>query len=145
MTERISLVDYLVLEDRPHLQAHECASCSARYFDRRNGCARCGGTDFADVDIDPAGTLRAYTIVSKAAPGIAVPFAAAVVECAGTLVRGNIINTEIDAANLRLGMEVRLAVSSIGLDDDGVEAVGFGFEPVGVSQRRGLDSTGVTS
>jgi hypothetical protein len=30
-----------------------------------------------------------------------------------------------------LGMKVRLATTSLGVDDEGIEAIGFGFEPVG--------------
>ena len=29
------VVDYLVLDPEPHLRAHECTSCGARFFDRR--------------------------------------------------------------------------------------------------------------
>ena len=44
--------------------------------------------------------------------------------------RGNIINVEPDPEHVTLGMKVRLATYSIGTDDDGTEAIGFGFEPV---------------
>src|ERR1700676_3243204 len=91
MSEQIPIVDYLVLGDDPHLVAHECVACGARYFDRRNACAACTTTDFATADIDRQGTLRAFTIVSFAAPGIPVPYVAGVVNCGGTSVRANII------------------------------------------------------
>ena len=48
MTKQIPLVDYLVLGDPPHLVAHECTTCGARYFGRRNACASCFGTEFKD-------------------------------------------------------------------------------------------------
>ena len=39
-------------------------------------------------------------------------------------------HTEFPAAeHVSLGMKVRLATTSLGKDDEGVEAVGFGFEP----------------
>jgi uncharacterized OB-fold protein len=74
--------------------------------------------------------VRAFTIVSMAAPGIPVPFVAAVVDCDGTSVRGNIINTEPDPEHVQLGMKVKLATYSIGADDNGTEAIGFGFEKI---------------
>ena len=37
------------------------------------------------------GEVRAFTIVAFAAPGVPVPFVAAVIDCGGTSVRGNII------------------------------------------------------
>jgi len=130
MPGQVPLVDYLVLGNDPHLIAHECKSCGARYFDRRNACANCEGDQFTDVDIPTTGELRAFTIVSMAAPGIDVPFAAGVVDCGGTSVRGNVINTPPDPEHVTLGMKVKLATYSIGKDDDGTEAIGFGFEPI---------------
>ena len=127
---RIPLVDYLVLGDRPHLVANECTGCGARYFDRRNACARCFGTEFRSAEVATEGEVRAFTIVTLAAPGIPVPFAAAVVDCGGTSVRGNLINVDPDPEHVHLGMKVRLATYSLGADDDGTEAVGFGFEPI---------------
>jgi uncharacterized protein len=129
MAKQIPLVDYLVLGDSPHLAAHECTACGARYFDRRNACASCFGTAFRTVDVATEGELEAFTIVSFAAPGIPVPFVAGVVDCSGTAVRANVINTEPDPEHVKLGMKVRLATYSLGTDDEGTEAVGFGFEP----------------
>ena len=127
---QIPFVDYLVLDDGdPHLVAHECTACGARYFDRRNACASCSGTDFSTVDIATDGVVRSFTIVTFAAPGVEVPFVAAVVDCDGTSVRGNVINCPPDPEHVKLGMKVRLATYSMGADDHGVEAVNYGFEP----------------
>jgi uncharacterized OB-fold protein len=130
MAERIPLVSYLELGDQPHLVANECTSCGARFFDRRNACASCFGTDFRDVDIPTEGEVKSFTIVAFASPGVPVPFVAAVVDCAGTSVRTNLINVEPDDDHVSLGMKVRLATYSMGEDSNGVEAVGFGFEPI---------------
>jgi uncharacterized OB-fold protein len=127
---KVPLVEYLDLSGPPHLVATECTSCGARYFDRRNACASCEGTDFKKVDIATSGEVRSFTIVSLAAPGVQVPFVAAVVDCDGTSVRGNIINTEPDPDHVSLGMKVKLATYPIGTDDDGTEAIAFGFEPI---------------
>ena len=131
MAQPIPLVDYLVLGDHPYLEANECTSCGAQFFDRRNACAACEATEFKKVEIPTTGEVRAFTIVSFAAPGIPVPFVAAVVDCEGTSVRANLINVEPDPEHVTLGMKVRLATEVIGTDDEGTEAVGFGFEPLG--------------
>jgi uncharacterized OB-fold protein len=68
--------------------------------------------------------------VAFAAPGVPVPFVAGVVDCDGTSVRGNVINTEPDPDHVSLGMKVKLATYVVGTDDDGTEAIGFGFEPL---------------
>ncbi|HEY1829924.1 MAG TPA: OB-fold domain-containing protein [Acidimicrobiales bacterium] len=131
MANQIPLVDYLVLGDSPHLVAHECTSCGARFFDRRNACASCEGTDFKPADVATTGEVRAFTIVTFAAPGIDVPYVAAVVDCEGTSVRANLINVQPDPEHVSLGMKVQLATTPIGADETGTEAVGFGFEPLG--------------
>ena len=127
---QVPLVDYLVLGDSPHLVAHECTNCGARFFDRRNACANCSGTDFNNVDVATDGELKAFTIVSMAAPGIPVPFVAGVIDCDGTSVRANVVNTPPDPDHVTLGMKVRLTTVPVGTDSEGTEAVGFGFEPV---------------
>jgi len=134
---KIPIVDYLVLEPEPHLRAHECASCKARYFDRRNACANCSGTKFADVDVDTTGMLTTYTIVSYAPPGVDAPFVAAIVDCGGTSVRGKLLNVTPVPGNIALGMPLRLATYSLGADSGGIEAIGYGFAPTG-----GRDTSG---
>jgi len=130
VAQQVPLVDYLVLGDDPHLVAKECTGCGARFFDRRNACAACGGTEFGDARIATDGEVRAFTIVAFAAPGVPVPFVAAVVDCGGTSVRGNVVNVEPDPDHVSLGMKVRLTTVSVGTDSAGTEAVGFGFEPL---------------
>ena len=131
MSTQVPMVDYLTLGDAPHLVANECVSCGARFFDRRNACANCSGVEFHKVDIGTEGVVRSFTIVTFAAPGVPVPFAAVIVDCGGTSVRGNMINIDPTPETVTLGMKVRLATYSLGSDDNGVEAIGFGFEPVG--------------
>ena len=119
MGRQIGHVDYLALGGEPHLVAHECTGCGARYFDRRNACAGCFATGFRSVDIPTTGEVRAFTIVSMAAPGIPVPFVAAVVDCGGTSVRANVINVAADPDHVTTGMKVRLATYSLGTDEAG--------------------------
>ena len=45
---------------------------------------------------------------------------------------GNVINVTPDPEHVRTGMKVQLATYVVGTDDEGTEAVGFGFEPVEV-------------
>jgi len=131
MAGQIPLVDYLVLGDSPHLEENECTNCGARFFDRRNACAGCFGTDFRTVAVGTEGSLRTFTIVAFAAPGVQVPFVSGVVDCDGTSVRTNIINVEPDPEHVHTGMKVKLATYSLGTDENGTEAIRFGYEPVG--------------
>lgn len=129
MMTQVPHVNYLVLGDTPHLVANECTSCGARFFDRRNACASCFATDFRQVDVPTEGEVVSFTIVTFASPGVPVPFVAAIVKCGGTSVRANIINCDPTPEKVSLGMRVKLATYSLGADDNGVEAIGFGFEP----------------
>ncbi len=86
--------------------------------------------DFTKAAIATEGEVKAFTIVSFAAPGIDVPFVAALVDCDGTSVRGNLVNVEPDPEHVHLGMKVKLVTTSVGTDSAGTEAIGFGFEPV---------------
>jgi uncharacterized OB-fold protein len=127
-SRQVPIVDYLVLGDRPHLRAAVCADCGATFFGRRNACASCGGRSFSSTEVATEGELRSFTIVHQAAAGIPTPFVAAVIDCDGIPVRGNVINTPSDPEHVSLGMKVRLATYSLG-ERAGVEAVGYGFEP----------------
>jgi uncharacterized OB-fold protein len=129
MADQIPLVRYLVLGDEPHLEAQECESCGARFFDRRNACAGCGQDRFRTVAVPTEGELRAFTIVSFAAPGVPVPFVAGLIDCGGTSVRGNVVNVPPDPEHVQLGMKLRLTTFPIGADTTGTEAVAYGFEP----------------
>ena len=127
----ISLVDYLSIDDgTPRLVANECTSCGARYFDRRNACAACFAQEFRPAEVARDGVLRAFTIVHFAAEGVTVPFVAGVVDCDGTSVRGNIVNVAPDPEHVSVGMKVRLTTVLVGTDQDGVDAIGYAFEPV---------------
>lgn len=126
---QIPLVDYLVLGDNPHLVANECTNCGARYFDRRNACAACFATDFRRVEIPTEGEVASFTIVTMASPGVEVPFVSSIIDCGGTSVRANLRNVPPDDDHVKLGMKVRLCTYSMGIKN-GVEGIGFGFEPV---------------
>lgn len=128
---QVPLVDYLRLGDRPYLRANECQSCGARYFDRRNACAKCGRTEFGHARVENRGVVRSFTIVHRAAPGIPVPYVSAIIETEdGTSVRSNVVNCRADPERVMLGMAVKLTTYPIGIDDEGTEAIAFGYEPI---------------
>ena len=128
--KRIPVVDYLVLEREPHLVAQACTACGALFFDRRNACARCGERAFERKALATTGVLRSFTIVHRAAPNVPVPYVSSVVELdGGGVVKGNIVDAGSDPEKFELGMAVRLTTFACGVDDEGTEAVAFGFTP----------------
>ena len=132
MGSQVPIVDYLVLDDgAPHLVAHACERCGALYFDRRNACAKCGATQFGVMRLGDRGTVRSYTIVHRAAPTVKTPYVSAIVDLeGGGVVKTNIVNVEPDPEHVELKMPVRMTTFVAGVDDDGTEAVAFGFEPL---------------
>ncbi|HEY1635313.1 MAG TPA: OB-fold domain-containing protein [Acidimicrobiales bacterium] len=131
MGERVSVVDYLVLDDgEPYLVATACRGCGATYFERHNACGRCFGTSFERRRMESTGTVRSYTIVHRAAPGVAVPYVAAIIELdGGGVVKANIRDVEPEPAQVGLGMPVAMTTFVAGTDDEGTEAVAFGYSP----------------
>jgi uncharacterized protein len=130
MTQQLPYVSYLQLGDDPHLVAQECSSCGALFLDRRNACASCGGLDFSVRPLAGDGTLRAFTIVHRATPDVKVPYVSAIVDLdGGGVVKANLVGVEPDPGQVQLGMRVRLTTFGVGTDSEGVEAVGFGYQP----------------
>ena len=131
MAKQIPMVDYLVLDGDPHLTANECKECGALYYDRRNGCAHCGGADFGRRDLATTGVVRSFAIIHQASPGVTVPYVSSVVDLeGGGSVKANVLNVAPEPDNFSLGMKVKLTTFVAGTDDDGTEAIAFGFEPV---------------
>lgn len=128
--KRIPVVDYLALGDEPHLVANACRACGALFFDRRNACARCGKREFERKPLARTGVLRSFTIIQRAAPGVAVPYVSSVVELdGGGVVKANLVDAGTEAEKIDLGMKVKLTTFVCGRDEEGTEAVAFGFAP----------------
>jgi len=128
---QVPMVDYLVLDDgEPHLVANACTACGALYFDRRNACARCGAGDFTKQGLASDGQVRAFTIVHRASPGVPAPYVSAVVDLdGGGVVKANIVDVDPVPEKISLGMRVKMTTFVAGTDDDGTEAIAFGFAP----------------
>ncbi|HAM03091.1 MAG TPA: hypothetical protein DCQ30_12830 [Acidimicrobiaceae bacterium] len=127
---QVPVVGYLVLGDDPHLVANACRSCGALYFDRRNACARCGARHFDLRPLATTGVLRSFTIIHRAAPNVPVPYVSSVVELdGGGVVKANLLEAGTDADKIDLGMPVKLTTFACGTDEEGTEAVAFGFVP----------------
>ena len=129
-TRRIPVVDYLVLGGEPHLEANACSACGALFFDRRNACARCGKLDFTRKALATTGTVRSFTIIHRAAPNVPVPYVSSVIELdGGGVVKANLMDAGAAPDKIDLGMRVRMTTFTCGRDEEGTEAVAFGFTP----------------
>jgi uncharacterized OB-fold protein len=110
--------------------AWEAVGSGARYFDRRNADAKDGGTEFRRTKLGRSGVVRSFTIVHRAVPGVPTPYVSAIVDLDGSgSVKANLVNVPPDPEHVRLGMAVTLTTFPAGTDDEGTEAIAFGFEP----------------
>ncbi|MGZ8751386.1 MAG: Zn-ribbon domain-containing OB-fold protein [Acidimicrobiia bacterium] len=139
MGKQIPIVDYLVLDDGdPHLVANESEVSGALYFDRRNADAKSGEAGFRRRTLANEGTIRTFTIVYRAAPGVPTPYVSVVVDLdGGGVVKANLLNIVPDPANVATGMRVRMTTYPVGTDDDSTEAIAFAYEPVVPSSTTG--------
>jgi uncharacterized OB-fold protein len=126
---QVPAVDYLVLEDGPpHLVGNRCTACGATYLGRRNACARCGALAFDKVALAERGKVESFTVVHRGAPKKTGPFVSALVRLDdGVYVKGNLLGVPPDASAVDFDVPVRLQTFVAGTDDDGTEAVAFGF------------------
>jgi uncharacterized OB-fold protein len=126
------IVPFLALGAQPHLMGLRCANCGATYLKSgRVACAKCGeARRFEDVRLSDRGTLWVYSIVHQSAPGIAVPYVAAVVDLPEKVaVRCTLIDVEPDPAKLRYGLPVKMVTKKVRTDKEGRDVIAFFFRP----------------
>lgn len=129
MGAQVPVVDYLVIDDGPpHLVGRRCDACGATYLERRNACARCGARTFSPVRLPDTGRIESFTIVHRGAPKHIGPFVSVVVRLDdGTYVKANLVGVPPDPDAVDFDVPVRVVTYPAGTDDDGTEAVAFGF------------------
>lgn len=130
-TER-PIVPFLALGDQPHLMGLRCRTCGATYLKSgRVACSKCGeARSFDDVQLSDRGTLWVYSIVHQSAPGIPVPYVAAIVDLPDKVsVRCTLIDVTPDPAKLPYGMPVRMVTKKVRTDKEGRDVIAFFFRP----------------
>jgi uncharacterized OB-fold protein len=131
------MVSYLVLPEKEGGQAYlsgsKCKACGAVYVGPRMACGKCLAVDnLEDIKFSGKGTLHTFSIVYQTAPGIPVPFVAAVVDLAeGTGIRANIEGIEPDPEKLLglLGKPVEMFTEKVRSDREGNDIIAYKFRP----------------
>ena len=125
----LPVVDYLSLDDPPHLRGHRCLGCAAVFLQRHNGCAKCSNRTFDQIDLPSTGMLRTFTIVHRGKRGD--PFVSAVIELDdGTIVKSNLLDVAPAPEQIPLGGRVELVTYPVATDTHGTEAIAFGYRPI---------------
>jgi uncharacterized OB-fold protein len=133
------IVPYLRLPktsaEKAYLWGVRCKSCGASYTGSRLACGKCCAIEnFEEIRFSDYGTLRAFTIVYMTAPGIEVPFIAAIVDLPeGAAVRCNIGGIDPDGEKVAalLGKKVEMYTEKIREDQEGNDVIVFKFRPAG--------------
>ena len=131
------IVPYLRLPEAPGEKAYlagvKCKACGAVYVGSRMACGKCFAVDeFEELRFGDRGTLRAFTIVFQTAPGIEVPFIAAIVDLPeGAAVRCNIGGVEPDGEKVAalLGKKLEMYTEKVRTDLEGNDVIAFKFRP----------------
>ena len=118
-------------KEKPYLVGSKCKSCGTVYLGSRMGCSRCLSTEpMEEVRLSDRGELHVFSIVHQSAPGIPVPYIAAIVDLPeGVSVRANIEGVEPDPKNLKFGMPVEMYTEVVHVDKEGNEIIAFKFRP----------------
>jgi uncharacterized OB-fold protein len=126
--------------DPPRLTGVRCTTCGTYAFPPRPGpCPdpRCAGDDLAPVELSPQGTLWSYTENHyPPPPPFPVrepfePYAIAAVELAaeGLVVLGQVVRG-VGAADLHVGLPMRLTTEVLYTDEDGDDRLVWAWAPV---------------
>lgn len=126
---QVPVVDYLVIDDGPaHLVGRRCDGCGTVYLERRNACAACGARTFSPAVLATTGRIESFTIVHRGAPKRIGPFVSVLVRLDdGTYVKANLVGVPPEPEAVEYDVPVRLVTYPAGTDDDGTEAIAFGF------------------
>jgi uncharacterized OB-fold protein len=131
------IVPYLRLPegagDKAYLVGVKCRSCGAAYTGTRMACGKCFAVDdFEEIRFSDRGSLRAFTIVYQTAPGIEVPFIAAIVDLPeGVAVRCNLGGVDPDGEKVSalLGKDLVMYTEKARTDQEGNDVIVFKFRP----------------
>ena len=126
------IVPFLVLDEPPYLAGLRCPSCGTTYLrSGRVACAKCGEAGpFEHVRLSDRGALWVYSIVHQSAPGIPVPYVAAIVDLPERVaVRCTLVDVRPDPSALPFGMPVKMITRTVRTDSDGRDVVAFFFTP----------------
>lgn len=126
------IVPFLALGEQPHLRGLRCRTCGATYLrSGRVACAKCStASNFEEIRLSDRGTLWVYSIVHQSAPGIPVPYVAAIVDLPEQVsVRCTLIDVEPDPAKLPFGMPLRMLTKKVRTDKEGRDVIAFFFRP----------------
>ncbi len=138
--KEIPILSFLRLPEKEREKAYlygtKCKQCGTIFLGSRMACSRCLSTEpMEEVRLSDRGELHVFSIVHQSAPGIPVPYIAAIVDLPeGVSVRCNIEGVEPDPKHLKFGMPVEMFTEKVHTDREGNDIIAFKFRPVNGGQ-----------
>ena len=123
-TDQSKVSDFVTYLEEGKVMTTKCKKCGSRFFPPRADCPDCINSEVEWFAIEDTGKLVTYTTVNYGPSGFEndAPYSLAIVDFSdGLRVFGRICK-EIDASEIKIGMELKLAASA-----SGTERVGYEF------------------
>jgi len=94
-------------------------------------CVACGQNGLDEAELSTRGRVWTYTIAGQTPPGsmVEAPYALAVVELPEKVAIRAVL-TDVDLAEVKVGMEVEIKLVKMKEDEEGNDVVSYMFRPV---------------
>lgn len=111
------------------LMAQTCGECGTISHPVRYRCPRCGSAELADVDLEKTGTINTLTRVHQTAADsmISAPYYVALIEIDSGPIIEAVSAGDLAEVAVSPGDRVRLALETLGRDEDGEEIAAYRF------------------
>ena len=115
--------------EEPYLIGNKCRSCGEIFFPSRTCCRNCSSYDMEEITFPRTGKLHSFTTVRIHPPHclLEVPYMAGKVELEGGEQIRTLL-TDCDQSSLEIGMEMELAIESIGKAKESMGKIAVGDE-----------------
>ena len=119
--------------DGLHLVGSHCKSCGQNYFPSRDLCPECyingAEGELEPIQLGSSGKLYSYSIVRVAPKMFQVPYGVGYIDFPeGVRVFGQL--TTADPGELQVGMEMKLELGRVSVNQQGQEVYSYKFRPV---------------
>ena len=132
----VPMVPYLRLPSSPGEEAYfvgsKCRNCGETYLGSRVICIKCNTMEQMDeVALSRTGEIFTYTVVYQSAPGVQLPYIAAVVKLPeGPFLRASIVGVEPGPDAVKVGMNVVMLTETVRQDREGNDIIAYKFKPL---------------
>ena len=127
--------DPLFPSDQVKLKGSQCRVCGEVFLGKHLSCGNCANEDMGEIILGDKGTLWTYTVIRNRPPGDYkgpepfVPFAEGLIELPeGIRLLSPLTGCDVD--HIKIGLEWKLVVDVLYVDDKGNEVMSFKFKPV---------------